>query len=200
MSGVASGTEEAARLRVLGVIPARLSSSRLPRKVLREIAGRPLLAWVMEAAEACPLFDRLVVAVDSDEVAALCERSGWEWQMTSPALASGTDRLYAVAQRIPAEIYVNIQGDEPLLTGAHFQALLAPFERPAVDAATLKVPCPPADVSDPNVVMRTAGRRCDALRLYRKASWSVLSGWNSCGCWRTGCGCMSPRRRRMRSG
>ncbi len=139
-------------LGVLAVIPARLQSTRLPRKVLRELAGRPLLAWVVDAARACPQLDRLVIAVDSDEVAALCEREGWPFQMTSPDLASGTDRLHAVAQTTPAEIYVNIQADEPLLTPAHLSALLAPFANPAVQASTLKVPCPPGDITNPNVV------------------------------------------------
>src|SRR5579875_1158462 len=104
--------------RVLGVIPARLQSTRLPRKVLREVAGRPLLGWVYDAARACSQLDRVIIAVDSDEVAALCQHHNWAWQMTSPLLASGTDRLYAVAQTLPAGIYVNIQGDEPLISPA----------------------------------------------------------------------------------
>lgn len=137
---------------VLGVIPARLASTRLPRKVLRSVAGRPLLAWVVEAARACPLLDRLVVAVDSEEVAALCEEQGWSWTMTSPALPSGTDRLHAVAAHHPARIYVNIQADEPLLTPAHLEALLQPFADSAVEVTTLRVPCPPEEWANPNVV------------------------------------------------
>src|ERR1700761_5101359 len=98
-------------VRTLGVIPARLASTRLPRKVLREIAGRPLLTWVVEAAKACKALDEVVAAVDSDEVMALCEREGWRGVMTSPELPSGTDRVRAVAREVVAEIYVNIQGD-----------------------------------------------------------------------------------------
>ena len=154
-------------LGVLGVIPARLQSTRLPRKVLREIAGKPLLAWVYEAASACRLFDALIVAVDSDEVAALCERKGWAWQMTSPALPSGTDRLHAVAEEIAADIYVNIQGDEPLLLPAHFEALLAPFTDPDVDVTTLKVPCPPGEIGNPNVVKVVTGKNGRALYFSR---------------------------------
>lgn len=103
------------RIRTLGVIPARLASTRLPGKVLRLIAGRPMLAWVYEAARACPQLDQVLVATDSEEVAALCRQNNWPVQLTSPDLPSGTDRLHAVAQSIHAEIYVNIQGDEPLL-------------------------------------------------------------------------------------
>ena len=138
--------------KILGVIPARLHSTRLPRKVLREIAGKPLLAWVYQAAKTCPAFDGLVIAVDSDEVAALCQQNGWPWRMTSPTLPSGTDRLHAISREIDAEIYVNIQGDEPLLTAAHFEALLKPFINPTIDVTTLKVPCPPHEVHNPSVV------------------------------------------------
>ena len=160
-------------LKVLGVIPARLASTRLPRKLLREVAGRPLLAWVYEAAAACPLFDKLVIAVDSDEIAALCQQHGWPFRMTSPELPSGTDRLQAVAQEVHAEIYVNIQGDEPLLAPAHFAALLEPFANPALNlaiaATTLRVPCPTADVTNPNVVKVVTANDGRALYFSRAA-------------------------------
>ena len=144
--------ESADRQSVLGVIPARLASTRLPRKVLREIAGRPLLAWVYEAAQRVPELDRLVVATDAVQVQELCEREGWPCEMTSPELASGSDRLQVVAQRIAAEIYVNIQGDEPLLEPEHIQALLRPFRQPHVDVTTLKVLCTEENQRNPNAV------------------------------------------------
>ncbi len=139
-------------LRTLGVIPARLASTRLPRKVLRQVAGRPLLAWVVDAARACPQLDQLLVATDSDEVAALCRDLDVPAQLTSPDLPSGTDRIHAVAQLIDAEIYVNIQGDEPFLRPEHIAALLRPFAHPHVDVTTLKVPCTPENIANPNAV------------------------------------------------
>ena len=148
-------------LETLGVIPARLASTRLPGKVLREIAGRPMLAWVVEAARACPQLDRLVVATDSEIVGELCEREGWDWRMTSAELASGSDRVHAVAQEIDAAIYVNLQGDEPMLRPSHVAALLAPFARAHVEVSTLKVRCTPENVANPNavkVVTATDGR------------------------------------------
>ena len=138
--------------RVLGVIPARLASTRLPRKVLRELAGQPLLAWVYRAAQACPGLDQIVIATDSTEVLELCDLHGWPCFITSPDLSSGTDRLFAVSQQIRAEIYVNIQGDEPLLEPAHIAALLAPFAAPHVDVTTLKVRCTPENIANPNAV------------------------------------------------
>ena len=136
----------------LGVIPARLASTRLPRKVLREIAGRTMLAWVYEAARACPQLDHLIVATDSSEVAELCHQHGWPVELTSPDLPSGSDRVHAVAQHHPAEIYVNIQADEPLLRPEHVTALLAPFRHPHIDATTLKVLCPADQADNPNTV------------------------------------------------
>jgi 3-deoxy-manno-octulosonate cytidylyltransferase (CMP-KDO synthetase) len=138
----------------LAVIPARLASTRLPRKVLRDIAGKPMLQWIMEAALAAPRLDRVVIATDSDEVIALATEHGWEAMMTSPDLQSGSDRVHAVSQKIVSEIVVNIQGDEPMLRPAHIDALLAPFDRPGIDAqvTTLWTPCMPEEIADPNAV------------------------------------------------
>ncbi len=137
---------------MLGVIPARLASTRLVRKVLRVIADRPMLAWVFEAASACPQLDRVIIATDSDEVAELCHQNNWPVQLTSPDLPSGTDRIHAVAQQIHADIYVNIQGDEPLLKPEHLTALLRPFTQPHVEVSTLKVLCTPENITNPNAV------------------------------------------------
>ena len=153
----------------LGVIPARLASARLPRKVLREIAGKPLLAWVAEAAQACPQLDRVVVATDSDEVVALCEARGIEVELTSPELPSGTDRVHAIAEKIDAEVYVNIQGDEPLLRPEHITALLKPFARGDVDVTTLKVRCTPENVGNPNAVKVVTAADGRALYFSRAA-------------------------------
>ena len=150
--------------RVIGVIPARLASTRLPQKVLRLLAGEPLLAWVYRAAKACERLDRVIVAADSLEVQQLCASRGWPCILTSPELPSGTDRLFAVAQEVPAEIYINIQGDEPLLRPDHVDALLAPFTQPHVEVTTLKVRCTPENIDNPNAVkVVTAG---DGRALY----------------------------------
>src|ERR1035437_4598591 len=148
-------------MRTLGVIPARLASTRLPRTVLRQIAGRPLLAWVVDAARACPQLDQVLVAADSEEVAELCHSLGFPVQLTSPDLPSGTDRLYAVAQHVDADLYVNVGGDEPLLRPEHIAALLKPFANTDVDVSTLKVLCTPENIANPNavkVVTATDGR------------------------------------------
>jgi 3-deoxy-manno-octulosonate cytidylyltransferase (CMP-KDO synthetase) len=137
---------------ILGVIPARLASTRLPRKVLREIAGRPMVEWVWRAAVASCQMDEVVVATDSAEVKEACRLRGIAVAMTSPECASGSDRVYEVSRRIEAEIYVNIQGDEPLLTPVHFAPLLELFSRPEVEVSTISVPCPADDFANPNAV------------------------------------------------
>jgi 3-deoxy-manno-octulosonate cytidylyltransferase (CMP-KDO synthetase) len=138
--------------RIVGVIPARLSSTRLSRKVLRVIAGRPMVEWVWRAARASGLMDPVVVATDSEEVAAVCRERGIPVVMTSATCPSGSDRVREVARQIEAEIYVNIQGDEPTLTAEFFSPLLALFDRSEVEVATLAVRCPPEEIDDPNAV------------------------------------------------
>jgi len=140
------------KLRIAGVIPARLGSTRLARKVLRELAGRPMVEWVWRAAAGSGLMDPVVVATDSDEVAEVCLARGVPVAMTSPNCASGSDRVREVARQIEADIYVNIQGDEPTLTPDFFAPLIELFERPEVRVATLAVRCPALDIANPNAV------------------------------------------------
>jgi 3-deoxy-manno-octulosonate cytidylyltransferase (CMP-KDO synthetase) len=213
MTGPAVHAPAPATTRVLGVIPARLASTRLPGKVLRMVAGEPLLAWVYRAACSCPQIDQVLIAADSPEVEAACLANGWPVQMTSPALPSGTDRLHEVSQHHPAGIYVNIQGDEPLLAPEHIAALLAPFALPHVDVTTLKVRCTPEEIDNPNavkVVTATDGRALyfsratipydrdrtghsprfkhigwRALRPSLPVRWNRLSGWSSFACLKT---------------
>jgi 3-deoxy-manno-octulosonate cytidylyltransferase (CMP-KDO synthetase) len=147
---------------ILGVIPARLASTRLPGKVLRPLLGRPMLQWVVEAALRCPQLDQILIATDSEAVADLCNSNGWLCQMTDPDLPSGTDRMRAVALDREADIYVNIQGDEPMLKPEHIDALLRPFARgPHVECTTVKTACAPENITNPNavkVVNATDGR------------------------------------------
>ena len=111
-----------------------------------------MLAWVYEAARACPQLSSVLIATDSGEVADLCRANNWPFHLTSPELPSGTDRVHAVAQHIHADIYVNIQGDEPLLKPEHLTALLRPFAHSEVEVTTLKVRCTPANITNPNAV------------------------------------------------
>jgi 3-deoxy-manno-octulosonate cytidylyltransferase (CMP-KDO synthetase) len=111
-----------------------------------------MLAYVYEATRACPQLQDVIVATDSEEIAAVCRHQGWAYRMTSPDHRSGTDRVYEVAQAIDADVYVNVQGDEPLARREHLDVLLNLMQGEHVEVGTLKTPCPPEDVANPNAV------------------------------------------------
>lgn len=139
-------------MNVLAVIPARLASTRLARKMLRQIAGKPLVGWVYEAVRASPLLSDVVIATDSEEILEACRRHGWKAQMTSSLHRSGTERVHEVSNSIPADVYVNVQGDEPMVRLEQIAALLKVMEDAAVQVGTLKTPCPVEDIGNPNAV------------------------------------------------
>ena len=143
---------ETSWVKAIAIIPARLASTRLPRKVLREIGGRPMLSYVYAAAQACSQLADVIVATDSEEIALVCCENGWSHRLTSPQHRSGTERVHEVAQIIAADVYVNVQGDEPLARPEHLDVLLALMENNGVDVGTLKTPCSPEDISNPNAV------------------------------------------------
>jgi 3-deoxy-manno-octulosonate cytidylyltransferase (CMP-KDO synthetase) len=151
----------------IAIIPARLGSTRLARKVLRSIAGKPMIAHVYEAAKKSPLLRDVIIATDSDEVLAVARASGWKAEMTSANHRSGTERIHEVAQRIPADVYVNIQGDEPLARPEHLEALLRPMRHEHVMVSTIKTPCPPRDVNNPNAVKVVTDQNGRALYFSR---------------------------------
>ncbi len=139
--------------RIVAVIPARLASTRLSRKVLREIAGRPMLDWVYRAARACEQLHRVLIATDSDEVMDFAKDSGFDAMMTPAECASGTDRVHFVAQNIASDIYVNVQGDEPLVRPDQIDALLRPMlKREDVLVSTVATACAAEQIGNPNAV------------------------------------------------
>ena len=151
----------------VAVIPARLGSTRLSRKVLREIAGKPMVQRVYEAARNCPMLQDVIIATDADEVMQLAQSHGWKAQMTSSGHRSGTDRVNEVAQRVPADVYVNIQGDLPLLRPEQIEALLRPKQRPEVMVSTEKTPCKPEEIGNPNAVKVVTDKNGRALYFSR---------------------------------
>lgn len=114
--------------RILGVIPARLGSTRLPNKPLYPVLGRPLIEWVWRRAAEMRILDAVVVATDSEEIVKVCRRIGADVALTSPDHRSGTDRVAEVARQDAyrdCSIVVNIQGDEPLLREDHVASAVA---------------------------------------------------------------------------
>ena len=156
-------------MRVLAVIPARIASTRLPRKPLREIAGEPMLSHVYRAVAdsgALPK-DDVVIATDSDEILSLCNVRGWRAEMTSNQHRSGTERVHEVAQRYGADVYFNIQGDEPLTRAEHIRDLLALMQRPGIQIGSLMTPMKPDDIHNPNAVKVVTAKDGRALYFSR---------------------------------
>jgi 3-deoxy-manno-octulosonate cytidylyltransferase (CMP-KDO synthetase) len=139
-------------MKSIAIIPARLASTRLPRKMLREIAGKPLVGWVYEAVRSSPLLSDVIIATDSEEILEACRKHKWNARMTSPTHRSGTERVHEVSNAIAADVYVNVQGDEPLVRPEQIAALLDVMEDPMVQVGTVKTPFPPGEIGNPNAV------------------------------------------------
>lgn len=157
---------------VLGVIPARLGSERLPRKPLHPIAGRPLIEWVWRRVREIAAVDRLVVATESREVVDACAAFGAEAILTSPAHLSGTDRVAEVAALEEAagyDVILNIQGDEPFMRVDAITAAIA-LVREGWDVGTAAGPVLTLDaLDDPAVVKVVRNDRGGALYFSRAA-------------------------------
>jgi len=148
-------------MKAIAVIPARLASTRLPRKMLRQIAGQSLIARVYEGVRSSPLLEDVIIAADSDEIMQVCRQHGWNARMTSAAHRSGTERVREISNLVAADVYLNVQGDEPLTRAEHIAALLDLMKDPTVQVGTLKTPASAEDIHNPNavkVVTDAAGR------------------------------------------
>ena len=139
-------------MRVIAVIPARLASTRLARKALRDLAGIPMVGRVYQGVSASSLLTDVIVATDSEKIMDSCLKHGWNARMTSSQHRSGTERVHEVSNQIAADVYLNVQGDEPLTRPEHIASLLDVMKDPTVAVGTLKTPAADLDVPNPNVV------------------------------------------------
>lgn len=128
--------------RTLIVIPARLASTRLPRKLLLDETGKPLIQHTYEAASRATRADGILVAADHDELIAAVRRFGGRVEATDPACRSGTDRVAEVATRYPDyDLFVNVQGDEPEIRATAIdEAIRQLVDNPQLSMSTLATP------------------------------------------------------------
>ncbi len=141
------------RKKVICIIPARLKSSRFPRKVIALLGGKPLIQWVWEAALKIPFFDEVFFAIDSEETAQVIESFGGRFYMTSTECESGTDRLVEIQRKglVQGDIWVNWQADEPFISEKILQDLLISPRKDLADVWTLKTRISnPSQIIDPN--------------------------------------------------
>lgn len=160
--------EPQSREQVIGAIPARWGSTRLPGKPLRELAGRPLIEHVYRRAAAAEGLARLVVLTDDERIARAVGAFGGECELTPADCASGTDRIAWAARHWRAAAVVNIQGDEPLIEPAEIGRLARHLiERPDDPMVTLAAPASEDELATPDVVKVAVDRRGYALYFSR---------------------------------
>jgi 3-deoxy-manno-octulosonate cytidylyltransferase (CMP-KDO synthetase) len=157
-------------MKILCVIPSRIQSTRLPRKPLLLIQGKPMIQWVYENAVKCPIITKVVVATDSEEIAAVVKSCGGNVEMTSASLQTGSDRVATVAEKYAdMDIIINLQGDEPFVKPKMLEQLVAPYlagEKPEMTTLAYKLDLE-KDYADPRIVKVITALNSDALYFSR---------------------------------
>ncbi|MGQ9896501.1 MAG: 3-deoxy-manno-octulosonate cytidylyltransferase [Acidobacteriota bacterium] len=153
---------------IVALIPARYNAARLPGKPLIDLGGQPMIQRVYAQVRQVPGIERVIVATDDYRIAAAVERFGGEIRMTRADHISGTDRIAEVAATLEAEIIINVQGDEPLITPETITAALLPLQsEPDLPMATTCEPLEPSDAENPHVVKVVCDAQGNALYFSR---------------------------------
>ena len=156
---------------IIGVIPARYKSTRLPGKPLADIHGKPMIWWVYQQAKKVDELDEVYVATEDKRIKEVCEKYNMEVVLTSEGHATGTDRVAEVAQRISADVYINIQGDEPLIDPEIIRQAIKPFlsnKRLQVTNLMSKI-TDPVDVVNPTIPKVITNTSNEGIFLTRSA-------------------------------
>ena len=137
-------------MKIIGVIPARYKSSRFPGKPLVDICGKPMIWWVYQQAKKVPEFDEVYVATDDERIEAACDEHHMKVIMTSDKHETGSDRVAEVATKVDGDLFVNIQGDEPVINPEMIQEVISIFlEDETVTFGSLK-----KEITDPEEIKR----------------------------------------------
>jgi 3-deoxy-manno-octulosonate cytidylyltransferase (CMP-KDO synthetase) len=162
------------------VIPARYGSTRFPGKSLARLQGRPMIQWVWEAASRSRLSEQVIVATDDERIADVAAKFGADVVMTKRSHLSGTDRIAEVATKVSAQLYVNVQGDEPLLSpGAVDELIRSMAESPRVPIGTLAHRIETeAEWRSPEVVKVVCNRHNEAL-YFSRSPLPFMRAWNA---------------------
>ena len=153
-------------MKIVGIIPARYKSSRFPGKPLADICGKPMIWWVYQQAKKVPEFTEVYVATENSQIEEVCKELGMNVILTADTHPTGTDRIGEVAQKIKADLYVNIQGDEPMIEPEVIrQAVLPFFDHPHLQVSNLmtkiKDPIDAINFTVPKVITN-----CDNTGIY----------------------------------
>lgn len=171
---------------VIAVIPARYGATRFPGKPLALLKGRPLIEWVWRRAKESKKIGRVIVATDDERIAEVVRGFGGEVKMTSPDHPSGTDRIAEAAKGIKAEWVINLQGDEPLITGEALDDFIGRFGKEKIATMARKFDVS-GEENNPNmvkVVFTPEGRALYFSRYpipYRREAQAVADYWHHLG-------------------
>ncbi len=151
------------------VIPARMGSSRFPGKPLVDLCGKPMIQWVYERSVASGVSDQVLVATPDQEILDVCASFGAPAILTRANHPTGTDRIAEVAEKVVADVYINVQGDEPLIDIETIRAVYDPFIELSVRMASVYSVCPESEVNNPAVVKVVTDLLGNALYFSRHA-------------------------------
>ena len=151
------------------VIPARMGSTRFPGKPLVDLCGKPMIQWVYERALAAGVTDQVLVATPDDEIIEACRSFGAPAMKTRLDHPTGTDRIAEVAEKCIADVYINVQGDEPLIDIETIRSVFQPFSDDSVRMASVYAVCPETEYENPSVVKVVTDLKGNALYFSRWA-------------------------------
>ncbi|GAP72752.1 3-deoxy-manno-octulosonate cytidylyltransferase [Candidatus Symbiothrix dinenymphae] len=164
-------------MRIIGVIPARYNSSRFEGKPLADICGKPMIWWVYQQAKKVAEFSAVFVATDDERIEKACQQYGLEVVMTSSNHKTGTDRVAEVARKVEGDLFVNVQGDEPLIDPRMIQQVIEIFKDKSVYFGTLKKELTEQSaIEDVNAVKIVTDLKGDALYMSRSVVPSNVRG------------------------
>jgi 3-deoxy-manno-octulosonate cytidylyltransferase (CMP-KDO synthetase) len=152
------------------VIPARMGSTRFPGKPLVDLCGKPMIQWVYERSLASGVTNQVLVATPDQEIVDACKLFGAPTVLTRSDHPTGTDRIAEVAEKIIADVYINVQGDEPLIDVATIQSVFEPFSDSSVKMASVYSDCIESEVDNPAVVKVVTDLNDNALYFSR---WAI---------------------------
>lgn len=155
-------------MKTIGVIPARYKSSRFPGKPLADICGKPMIWWVFQQSSRAESLDAVYVATDDERIEAVCRQYDMPCIMTKDTHPTGSDRVAEVAQKVEGDLFINIQGDEPLMNPKMIDQLAAIFQDESVYFASLKKKITdPEQIRSPHVVKVVTDDHWDAMYMSR---------------------------------
>lgn len=139
-------------MKIIGVIPARYKSSRFPGKPLVDICGKPMIYWVYQQAKKVTEFSEVYIATDDERIASACEEYNMPYVMTSDCHETGSDRVAEVATKVDGDLFVNVQGDEPVINPEMIRQVISIFqEDDSVYFGSLK-----KEITDPEEIQATS--------------------------------------------